>query len=192
MLLFALHILSLAEVGQSLAHHFVECGLIEGAHGSYVGIDDISLSGCVAYVSGHWVLEMLVCFLILHVLKVAHASLHALLVHGDSLLQHMESSRDDVKLTHNFLKSLSELFSAATLAVFMLDVIVIHVTSYSRFLGAGLSWLFGGCHLGGRSTSSRWLLRGGCRLRVVSSLGAKVFDKLLVSFIKIGLPYHDH
>lgn len=52
--------------------------------------------------------------LLAELIEVSCDVVDALFVHGNSLLKDVESSGNDIKLTHNFFKSLSKLFSTSS------------------------------------------------------------------------------
>jgi len=114
------------------------------------------------------------------------------LVHAHSWLQYGECARQDVQLTHDFLKSLSEFFASSWLSIFSWYE-VLRNGSRAKFTHLGLtgSWL-------GLEASSGSLLfcKRGSDTRFLflwwHVLGSKVFYKFLFIFIEVGFPAHDN
>lgn len=127
-------------------------------------------------------------------------------IHTHSLLQNMESSWNNIKLTHNFFKSLSKLFSTSTNSITIVGrsniTIMIKISSSScsctclwfiwRSLSLWSSSKSRACSWSFWRWSPIYWWHTTSFVIIISSFGSKIFNELLFIFIKVTFPNHNY
>lgn len=148
-------------------------------------------------------------------LEIVHHARNRLLIWRYALLEHIKSTRDNVKLTDDLLESLSKLFTAATyssiLSTSISACILLKFSDSSTHLwslcwelrpswwSSSLRLLHSRCELcswwfpisGSLPLLSNWWHTSGL-LWSITWLGSKVFNEFLLIFVKIALPNHNY
>ena len=127
-------------------------------------------------------------------------------IHTHSLFKNMKGSRNNIKLTNYFFKSLCQFFSRTTNSIWIISsnyvIIMVEISScscsctYLRFAwwclsfccSASKSW----CVISFRCWFSLVYRWNSTSIAILTSFCSKVFNELLLIFIKIALPHHDN